>query len=129
MSNFSKRLIALRKERGWTQEQLAVKSDVSQQAISKIEACQRSPTEQTMAMIAHAFGLTLAEMLEPAGYPAQPPPKVYTGVILTETERQLLSDFRTLNSQGRDFVLKAMYAAVQSYSGKSVDITSSGGRP
>ena len=113
MSVFSEMLVKRRKEKGWTQEQLSKLCDVSQQAISKIEAEMRSPSESTMTMIASAFNLSLSEFLE---YPKAPAVKPYNAVV-DSIERQLLSDFRKLNKQGREYIRQTMDMAIARYGG------------
>lgn len=119
MSDFSKRLIFLRKEKRWTQEELSKKSGVSQQAISKIESDLRSPTETTMEMLSSAFGLTLAEMLA-ITLQQKPQTTVYDTPLLP-TERELISDFRQLNRQGQAYILQQMEIAKKIY-GQSEDL-------
>jgi len=48
-------LIKLRKERGLTQEELAEKTGKKQQAISKIEKHEKSPTLTTLCNLANAL--------------------------------------------------------------------------
>lgn len=104
MSTFSKNLLRIRKQKHISQEKLSLLSGLAQSAISMIEANQRSPSEQTMNLLADALGVPLYDLI------VDPPaaPVVYTDVVLTETERQLISDFRTLNSQGREIILQQM---------------------
>lgn len=53
----------LRMTRKMSQEELARKSVVSQSAISAIEKDQRSPTTDTLAMLAKALGCTQSQLL------------------------------------------------------------------
>ena len=64
MSIFAQNMALLRKEKKISQEELAEKSGVTQQAISMIEAGKRSPTEYTMQQLAHGLGVPLSEMVE-----------------------------------------------------------------
>ena len=57
--NFCDRLKNLRKERGLTQDQLAVKTNISQTAISNWEAGNRSPSIEYVIALAHYFGVSL----------------------------------------------------------------------
>ena len=65
--NIGDRIQRCRKERGWTQKQLAEKSGVPQAAISKIERGQVKPLFETVYRIAGAFGMGMDEL---AGIPA-----------------------------------------------------------
>jgi transcriptional regulator with XRE-family HTH domain len=54
----------LRKERGWTQKDLSMKSKVSDVVISRIESGTTIVPEMiTLSSIANAFGMELAELL------------------------------------------------------------------
>lgn len=105
MSVFSKNLLRLRKQKRISQEKLSIMSGLAQSAISMIESDQRSPSEQTMNLIADALGIPLSVLLTD---PDAPPASVVYDTPLTETERQLISDYRTLNSQGREIILQQM---------------------
>ena len=52
-----------RKKKGWNQSDLAEASGVSQAAISLIEKNRRSPTTDTLAMLAKSLGCTQALLL------------------------------------------------------------------
>ena len=105
MSVFSKNLLRLRKQKRISQEKLSIRSGLAQSAISMIESDQRSPSEQTMNLIADALGIPLSVLLTDLD---APPASVVYNTPLTETERQLISDYRTLNSQGREIILQQM---------------------
>ena len=55
----------LRKERGWTQEELAVRSGLSQQYLSDLERGRRNPTVVTLYEISQALEVCHLEMLRP----------------------------------------------------------------
>lgn len=63
-------LVRLRKEHGWSQEDLAHASDVQPfTAISKLERGIRNPTVTTVERLARALDVTIGELL---GDPHQP---------------------------------------------------------
>lgn len=64
--NIGGRIQRCRKERGWTQKQLAGKSGVPQAAISKIERGAVKPLFETVQRLAQAFEMGLDEL---AGIP------------------------------------------------------------
>ena len=103
--DFSDRLLMLRKKKRISQVELSEMSGISQQSISSIEKKVNSPTIYTAQKLADALGVSLVELI--TGNPPAPP-VVYSDTPLTETERQLISDFRTLNSQGREIILQQM---------------------
>jgi len=56
----------MRGARGWSQEQLAEKSDLSQQFISRIEAGLQNPTLKSLGRLSDALGVTAASLLDPS---------------------------------------------------------------
>ncbi|HIW74158.1 MAG TPA: helix-turn-helix transcriptional regulator [Firmicutes bacterium] len=58
------RLVRLRSARGWTQEELAEKLDVSRQAVSKWERAEASPDIDKLIALSRLYGVTLDELLE-----------------------------------------------------------------
>ena len=60
----SKRLKELRKERNWTQQELAQKANISFNAVTKIEqGAAKHPTLKTLLKFAEAFGVTLDDLV------------------------------------------------------------------
>jgi transcriptional regulator with XRE-family HTH domain len=59
-----RRLRQLRSERGWSLEELSAASGVSRSMLSQIERNQANPTLAVTLKIAHAFGLSLGELVE-----------------------------------------------------------------
>lgn len=55
----------IRKERGWTQEQLAERCGLSQQYISGLERGRRNPTIVTIYELAVALGVGHLELVKP----------------------------------------------------------------
>lgn len=91
-------IAALRKEKGWTQEQLAEKLSVSAQAISKWESGKSCPDIALLPTIAKLFGVTvdalfsvpkeapLVEMRTPEQTAAQDPNKLFLRVRVLSTD-------------------------------------------
>ncbi len=68
----TKRLLArnirrLRKEKAWSQHDLANEADVRQALVSALELGDANPTLESLDRVAAAFGVTVAELLSPAG--------------------------------------------------------------
>lgn len=60
----SKRLKELRKERNWTQQELAQKASLSFNAVTKIEqGAAKHPTLKTLLKLAQAFNVTLDDLV------------------------------------------------------------------
>ena len=57
----------LRREKGLTQEDLAVRSGLSQQYLSSLERGRRNPTVITLYEIAQALGVCHVELVKPDG--------------------------------------------------------------
>jgi transcriptional regulator with XRE-family HTH domain len=53
----------IRKARGWTQEELAERSGLSQQYLSDLERGKRNPTIVTIYELAQAFGASHLELV------------------------------------------------------------------
>lgn len=114
MGTFAKNMKAERLARNLSQENLARLSGVSQQAISMIEAEKRSPTEETMAMIAEGLGCTVGYLItEHRQIKSQPEE-------MNASELTLLRDYRSLSSQGREYIRQQMVMALKVYPGESV---------
>jgi len=62
--NFNEKLIALRKSKGLTQEELGAALNVSRQTISKWESSQSYPDFQRLVLLSDYFGLTLDQLVK-----------------------------------------------------------------
>ena len=71
-SRISRRVQALRSDRGMSLEALATKCDVSRSMISLIERGETSPTAVVLEKIAAGLGVTLASLFEDAAKPPRP---------------------------------------------------------
>ncbi len=72
------KIIALRKAKGWSQEELAERLDVTRQSVSKWEGAQSAPDLERIVRMSELFGvctdyLLKDEMEEAPAAPAQPP--------------------------------------------------------
>ena len=61
---FGEKLQALRKARGWSQEELASQIHVSRQALSKWESGASDPSTANLIALAKLFGSTPEELLK-----------------------------------------------------------------
>jgi transcriptional regulator with XRE-family HTH domain len=57
----------LRKDKGWTQDELAVKLRIDQMAVSLIENARSNPTLQTLEAIAACLDVRFVELFETRG--------------------------------------------------------------
>ncbi len=58
------RIKAVRKQRGWSQEQLAERVGISTQYVSNIERGKENPTLDLLLRVAHALKVSLAEIFD-----------------------------------------------------------------
>jgi transcriptional regulator with XRE-family HTH domain len=56
-----------RRDKGWTQGDLAAKLDIEQMAVSLIENCRANPTLETLEAMAACFGVRFADLFESRG--------------------------------------------------------------
>ena len=64
LQRFAQNVKALRKERGWSQEDLSGHSGLHTTAISKMERCARAPEFATVVALAVAFGVPAGRLFE-----------------------------------------------------------------
>ena len=62
VDHVSARIRELRTQRGWTQEDLAEKSNLPQSHISRLEAGKHSPSSMTLEKLAKAFEVNIGEL-------------------------------------------------------------------
>lgn len=72
--NFAENLMALRKQRGWSQEELGDKIGVTRQTISKWEMGQSTPELEKLVELSKLFQMSIDQLvgLEPAGERNEP---------------------------------------------------------
>ena len=69
MSQVAREIRRLRKEKGWTQTELAVYAGSSQPTINQIESGARNPSTRTLEKIAGALGIEVADLFPKAQAP------------------------------------------------------------
>lgn len=62
---FNEKLIELRKQKGWSQEELGDKLNVSRQTVSKWESGQTTPEMDRLILLSELFEITLDELITP----------------------------------------------------------------
>lgn len=68
--NLAEKISQLRRQRGWSQEELAEQMNVSRQAVSKWESAQSTPDLDKLVQLSQLFGVSTDELLKDG---AQPP--------------------------------------------------------
>jgi len=64
LKRFSERLTQIRKEKGLTQEALALKSDIDRTYIGRIESMKRNPSLVVLDKIAKGLDIKLADLMD-----------------------------------------------------------------
>lgn len=62
--NLAEKISQLRRQRGWSQEELAERMNVSRQAVSKWESAQSAPDLDKLVQLSGLFGVTTDELLK-----------------------------------------------------------------
>lgn len=60
----SRNLKRLRREKGWSQEDLAFEADLHRTYISDLERCARNPSILIIEKLAHGLGVKAGELLD-----------------------------------------------------------------
>jgi transcriptional regulator with XRE-family HTH domain len=94
----------LREERGWSQAKLAVEADMSVSGVSMIENGQRNLTTTTLAKLANAFSVEMADLFPKGQLPL---PKGGTAQYLVSAE-DLARMFRNLARRGQRIVERSV---------------------
>lgn len=63
-NTFSDYVTARREKRGWTQQEFADRCGLHVSAVSHIERGTRQPMFDTLAKLAHGFGITMSQLFE-----------------------------------------------------------------
>lgn len=64
MNEFGKLIYSLRKEKGWTQAELADKTGVTNQAVSKWETGESFPETSALVLLSEIFGVSVDDLLK-----------------------------------------------------------------
>ena len=93
---FNNKLYELRKQKGFSQEELANRLNVSRQTVSKWEVGDSTPDMEKLIAISDLFGISLDELVlnktpEPAPAPQPAKSELYTDIkekVLTDENRK-----------------------------------------
>lgn len=86
-----------RTERGWSEYQLAEKSDIHQSTISAWYCRKTQPTIQNLEKVCSALGITLSQLF------AENDEQM---ICLTDEQRRLVDGWTRLNEEQKEFVLQ-----------------------
>ena len=68
------KIIRLRKQNGWSQEELAERMHVSRQAVSKWEMGQSAPDPEKIVLMSELFGISTDDLLKEQPVRSEPSP-------------------------------------------------------
>lgn len=107
------RIKKLRNQIGLSQTELAIKSDSSKQTIYKYEnnIVTNIPSDK-IEIISEILGTTPSYLM---GWENQNSNMLIELNHLTDDEKRLLTDFRTLNKQGQEYILQTMDMVKEKY--------------
>ena len=107
MSNFGNWVNTVRRQKRWSQRQLALKAHISNTEIARIERAERrSPSVDVVVKIAAAFGVSVVDVLIEAGFVSVDCLEGYAK--LTEKELSIVADYRRLDERGKEAVVETV---------------------
>lgn len=109
-------LRVLRKKNGISMKQLGADLGMAESTVSLYENGKRNPDIQTMILIADYFNVSL-DYLCGRGVDSQDE-SINHG--LSDTELSFINDFRSLNRQGKEYMLQTMSMAVTIYKNDAI---------
>ena len=118
---FGSQLKKLRNGIGLSQATLARKLSVSQQTVASWEVDRSSPSPEMLSLISDVFAVSVDYLLgktdekRPAAETGDEPSPMFDGLPLTKDETRLLSQYRSLNRQGKEYILQTLDMAVNVY--------------
>ena len=83
---FSEKVTSLRKQAGWSQEELAQRLDVSRQAVSKWESGQAMPDLDRVVRMSEMFGVSTDSLLKDTPEPDRSVHEAARAVTMEEAE-------------------------------------------
>ena len=103
----SKKLKALRRERGLSQAALAEKFDITQQTVGRWETDLAYPTIETLKQLARYFNVSIDYLLDNEEAKHQP--------LITENQNRLIEGYDKLNDEGQKMLLGILASLQQSH--------------
>lgn len=100
-SSIGERIARKRKEKGWTQEQLAKQIPISRSAIAQWETNRSGQLNANLARLARVLGITVEYLLFAGGG------SIESGLAISDREVTLLRLFRECDPNDQDFLLTA----------------------
>ncbi len=111
------KLKEIRQSSGKTQDDVAHYLNIARASYTNIENGKRNPDIQTLILLADYFSVSIDSIVgREEKERAIPCPLPYEGLItLSDTELHLITDYRSLSSQGQEYIRQQMYMAKSIY--------------
>ena len=102
---------------GYTQKYVALSVGVSFPSVSQWESGTNTPTIENFVQLADLFGTTVDYLVGRDDTPPNPPQQQYD-----RSEIRLIENFRSLSSQGKEYIRQQMAMAMQVYTGEQLPV-------
>ncbi|WP_303803715.1 helix-turn-helix domain-containing protein [Ruminococcus flavefaciens] len=89
---FNNKLYELRKQKGFSQEELANRLNVSRQTVSKWEVGDSAPDMEKLVAISDLFGISLDELVMNKAPEPAPAPQTAKSELYTDIKEKVLTD-------------------------------------
>ena len=104
------RLKSLREQHGYSQKYVAISVGVAPSIVSRWESGLKTPSRESIIRLAELYGISVDYLLDRSDNESR-----LSLDSLSLIEKQLLSDYRSLNKQGKEYILQTMAMAVTIY--------------
>ena len=96
---FNNKLYELRKQKGFSQEELANRLNVSRQTVSKWEVGDSTPDMEKLVAISDLFGISLDELVMNKAPEPAPAPQTAKSELYTDIKEKVLTDKNRKNAK------------------------------
>lgn len=106
------RLIEMREKLGFSASEIAKKLNIPLSKYAQYEVCDAAPSLTILYKLADLYNVSIDYLVGKESHPALLDKK---NEELTEVETDLINDFRSLNKQGKQYILQTMAMSVSIY--------------
>jgi transcriptional regulator with XRE-family HTH domain len=115
------RLKECRVKAGYTQKYIALTVGVAMPTVSQWESGIKSPSVENLIRLADLYGVTVDHLLG-RDTPGSRPAAAISAPRVDPAEARLLAVYRSLNSQGKEYIRQQFAIAGQLYAGEPVSV-------
>ena len=101
-----KRIRICRERLGLSQKQVAIDIGVRPPTVSQWESGVKKPSRENLAKLADLYGVSIEYLMEKSDDEGQK-----DGIELSADEQLLITGYRSLNGQGKEYIRQTMYMA------------------